>query len=574
MPPYKCKLCVSGEATGVATRPGTGLAEVETIVVTGAGRIHPLVAAGKELVLGPELDTYEVGEEIPAERTRYQSRPGVHLSSPCYDPFSGSVFVRLENAVGRLTADNTLSVVAGCRLESGEVDGLGVDARLTDPAYICSNGRGLLYTLGGAKLDRIAHLQLPESWRAGASPDAPVAANALAGAGEERVKVTTLPYRAASRICGLAYHPSAGPDGDLIIATRTALYRLPLNPDGSPAAPAPLLLAGREGEWGDEDGRGEEARFCGLWGCVVNGDGAVIVADNYADETQEESQEEDDEEAVVAITWRTAVRRVAPDGTVTTLGSGAGPLTPAGSAMGLKGTFGRPFILPSGHLCLGASRDSAIRLLDVGLKPCPLLCPAPKARAPCGSLHADMGALLDAQPDGTADLTLVVGDRRFPVHRAILIARSDYFQQRLQGGFADGAAAELSLPDVDPADAFALVLRWLYTGAVDIPSALAPAVAELADRLLLPELCSDAQVVVLSGVSAETVVGSLLWAERLGGSFAPLLAELKEWLVEHYDEVADCAEPSLERLLAANRRLALGLMAGLSSRSAKRRRTA
>ncbi|KAG2500316.1 hypothetical protein HYH03_001892 [Edaphochlamys debaryana] len=340
-----------------------------------------------------------------------------------------------------------------------------------------------------------------------------------------------------------AVQPAAGPDGALIIATRTALYRLPLNPDGSPAARVPVLLAGLEGVEGTQDGRVEEARFTDLCGCAVDGEGNVIVADIA--EVMEGDRLEDEEGE--HMDYRTAVRRLALDGTVTTL------VPRPGRGLGLKGTYGRPVILHTGHLCLTSSAESAIRVLGLGLKPCPLLCPASKARAPCGSLHADMGALLDAQPDGTADLTLV----------PLLPAAA--------GGFADGAAAELGLPEADP-DAFALVLRWVYTGAVDIPSALAPAVAELADRLLLPELCSDAQAVVLSGVSAETVVGSLLWAERLGGSFAPLLSQLKAWCAERGEEVA--AVPHSLKRLAKSPDLMATLMADLLAGGVKRRRTA
>ncbi|KAG2500383.1 hypothetical protein HYH03_001956 [Edaphochlamys debaryana] len=240
----------------------------------------------------------------------------------------------------------------------------------------------------------------------------------------------------------------------------------------------------------------------------------------------------------------------------------------------LEGTLQLPAILPNGYLALSKSDEPSLLVLDLGLKPAPLLPPAPPGPAgpPRRTLHADMGALLDAQPDGTAGLTLVVGDRRFPVHRAILIARCDYFRSQLEGGFADGAAAELSLPDADPA-AFELLLHFVYTGTVDIPAALAPAVAELADRLLLPELCSGAQAVVLSGVSAETVVGSLLWAERLGASFSGLLSLLKACYLEHHEEVLEAAPDGLKRLSVESPDLMVELVGGLSC-LAKRRRTA
>ncbi|KAG2500386.1 hypothetical protein HYH03_001958 [Edaphochlamys debaryana] len=389
-------------------------------------------------------------------------------------------------------------------------------------------------------------MQLPAAWRAGAAEDAGGHAGqaAAAGPGEQRVRVATLPFAAASIIRGVAWVTWGGIEGSLLIATETALYRLPLGGQGAgeegAGAPAPVLLAGREGVQGNRDGRGEETRFNSIWGLAVDAEGALIVPDVSA--------------------AGTSVRRVRPDGSVTTL------------APALGGALHRPAILPNGYLTLCRKNPPSLLVLDLGLKPPPLL--PPSAPVPSGpprrTLHADMGALLDAQPDGTADLTLVVGGRRFPVHRAILIARCDFFKSQLEGGFADGAAAELSLQDADPA-AFELLLRFIYTGAVDIPAALAPAVAELADRLLLPELCSDAQAVVLSGVSAETVVGSLLWAERLGGSFSGLLSSLKAWYLEHHEEVLEAAPDSLEQL-AHCPRLIVELMQG-TARSAKRQRT-
>ncbi|KAG2426684.1 hypothetical protein HXX76_012994 [Chlamydomonas incerta] len=200
-----------------------------------------------------------------------------------------------------------------------------------------------------------------------------------------------------------------------------------------------------------------------------------------------------------------------------------------------------------------------LKLVDLGLQPLLPRLSAPAAARPSQrSLPADLGALLDAQPDGTSDVTICVGGRRFHVHRAILSARCDYFKQRLANdGFADASAAELELPDAD-ADAFALLLRWLYTGVADIPSdELARGVAELADRLLLSELCTTALEVVAASVTTGTAVDCLLWAAGCsesrdgGGGFGELVAQLKEWYVSHHEEVA--AEAGDSRALLAAR---------------------
>ncbi|PNW71413.1 hypothetical protein CHLRE_16g653258v5 [Chlamydomonas reinhardtii] len=173
---------------------------------------------------------------------------------------------------------------------------------------------------------------------------------------------------------------------------------------------------------------------------------------------------------------------------------------------------------------------------------------------PPRSLPADLGALLDAQPDGTSDVAIRVGERRFCCHRAILCARCDYFQQRLAGGsFRDGLQGDIDLPDAEP-EAFAQLLRWLYTGAADVPPEHARAVAELADRLLLPQLCDVALEVLLASVSAEGVVEVLLWAagaaesRGAGGCFGVLLGALKRWCVCHHGEVRRVAGASRARL--------------------------
>ena len=254
------------------------------------------------------------------------------------------------------------------------------------------------------------------------------------------------------------------------------------------------------------------------------------------------------------------MRRVARDGTVTTL------------VAGLEGRLARPAILPNGYLALGSHYGDTLLLLDMGLTPVPLhggfggglgwgsggggscggggggmgmmgamgmgrtgsegwlTAAAVELSRPPRTLFGDLGALLDAQPDDTSDLVIRVGERRFHCHRLILSTRCDYFKQRLAagGGFADARAAELELPDAD-ADAFALLLRWLYTGGAAIPPALALAVAELADRLLLPELCLAAQGRLMSGVQPSTIATALLWADARAPASVRLRVELKAW---------------------------------------------
>ena len=164
-----------------------------------------------------------------------------------------------------------------------------------------------------------------------------------------------------------------------------------------------------------------------------------------------------------------------------------------------------PFILPNGYLALckcDDHDDEGLLLLDLGLQPAPLCPPPPPAPHP---LAADLGALLERQPDATADVTVLAGGHAFPAHKTILAARSPVFRWRIEGGgFGDGspAAQQLQLPEADP-DAFAIVLRFLYThDAGELPAGLLQAVAELADQLGVEALCRTAQVGGTVGTAA------------------------------------------------------------------------
>ncbi|KAG2426676.1 hypothetical protein HXX76_012986 [Chlamydomonas incerta] len=485
---------------------------------------------------------------------------GKGFAWPVWDSWSLALYFFYGAALLRLVGDE-VTLVAGDSSRRSQRDGAGPAARLSG-GQLVSDGAGGLYSCEGRRIRRI---QLPVAWRAAGGSAGQESAAGAAGAAQPAAPavamVSTLPYEAppaaqheqpGSGEGGQQASNSAGGSGScgagwLVFGTDAALYRLQLPVSesvtaGGAAAPAARgarlqaqLLAGCEGESGLTDGQGDRARFSGFSGMTSDAAGNVyLAADNL---------EEGD---------GPCVRRVSPSGVVTTLVT----TVP-------QNRLWSPFILPNGYLAMGAHSTGGkfkLLLIDLGLTPVlpqwrPAADDAP-ASAARRSLPADLGALLDAQPDGTADLTIRVGERRFHVHRAILSARCDYFKQRLAGdAFEDARAAELELPDADP-DAFALLLRWLYTGGADVPSEQARGVAELADRLLLPELCAATQGVVAASVTAGTAVDCLLWAWDCsesrdgGGGFGELLARLKEWYVSHHAEVAEVAGAS-RALLAA-----------------------
>lgn len=82
-----------------------------------------------------------------------------------------------------------------------------------------------------------------------------------------------------------------------------------------------------------------------------------------------------------------------------------------------------------------------------------------------GWLAEHIGSLL-LQPE-YSDVTLVVGGARLPAHRLILASCSSYFRALLYGGMRESQEEEVVLRDT-PREAFELLLRYIYTGQLQL----------------------------------------------------------------------------------------------------------
>ncbi len=544
---------------------------LETVVLDASAGV-PLRGACKHegLAFGQRQPMkWDLGGQASAEHEHFP-----RFASPVWDPFSGSVFgiTYGGHAVAQLLPDNTAVIIAGHISQAGAQEGFGASARFSWPSSISPDGKGNLYIIDRNHLWK---LTLPSSWqhevRALGTPSGSYATTAAEGAQagahgrrthhaaqppDQALAKTLVSWEAVER-CHTVVYDSVSQA--LVLAGVTAVYRRPLV-EG--AGEQTVLAAGHATESSYRDGMGAEARFRSISDIVVDGQGFVLVADY-------------DEEVDL-----TALRRVAPDGAVTTV------------VEDLQGGFYCPAILPNGYLALcddrpeedlgepGNPRPPQLLVIDLGL-PLPACHaaarpPQPAPGAKPHSLPADLSALLASlsQPDGSsADVVVEAGGRDFPAHRAVLAARSAFFRSLVDPsrGFTDGTAQRLSLPDADP-KAFELVLRYMYTDSVgSIPEALLPLTAELADRLLLPGLCEEVGRQVLECVCGESVVGLLLWAEQHRATYGELLRGLKEWFVEHKAEMLRLPVHT-KRLMTENADLAFELLCDGVEVAAKRQR--
>ena len=60
------------------------------------------------------------------------------------------------------------------------------------------------------------------------------------------------------------------------------------------------------------------------------------------------------------------------------------------------------------------------------------------------------------------DVNIIVGDQRFPAHRAVLSSTSDYFQGMFSSGFQESTMSEVTVPGTE--ESFAQILDFAYTG--------------------------------------------------------------------------------------------------------------
>ena len=69
--------------------------------------------------------------------------------------------------------------------------------------------------------------------------------------------------------------------------------------------------------------------------------------------------------------------------------------------------------------------------------------------------------------DDLSDVTILVGDTKFHLHKIILAARNDYFKALLFGGLSEADSNTIKMGDVTP-EAFQKIVQFLYCARIDV----------------------------------------------------------------------------------------------------------
>ncbi|XP_072036500.1 BTB/POZ domain-containing protein 17-like [Amphiura filiformis] len=120
-----------------------------------------------------------------------------------------------------------------------------------------------------------------------------------------------------------------------------------------------------------------------------------------------------------------------------------------------------------------------------------------------------------------SDVTLIVGNKRYSAHKAILAASSPYFQRMFYGGsWKEGSGSEVMLEEIPSCEeAFETFLRYFYSGSVTVTKKTVIPVVTLADKYDcqgLKEICSSFIADMLNNkYDVEAALGWVAFAEQM-----------------------------------------------------------
>ncbi|KAF8394421.1 hypothetical protein HHK36_020629 [Tetracentron sinense] len=103
-----------------------------------------------------------------------------------------------------------------------------------------------------------------------------------------------------------------------------------------------------------------------------------------------------------------------------------------------------------------------------------------------------------------SDVTFLVEGRRFYAHRICLLASSDAFRAMFDGGYREKDARDIEIPNIRW-DVFMLMMRFIYTGSVDITLDVAHDLLRAADQYLLEGLKRLCEYAIAQDISLENV---------------------------------------------------------------------
>ncbi|XP_027115643.1 ARM REPEAT PROTEIN INTERACTING WITH ABF2 [Coffea eugenioides] len=103
-----------------------------------------------------------------------------------------------------------------------------------------------------------------------------------------------------------------------------------------------------------------------------------------------------------------------------------------------------------------------------------------------------------------SDVTFLIEGKRFYAHRICLLASSDAFRAMFDGGYRERDAKDIEIPNIRW-DVFELMMRYIYTGSVNVNLDVAQDLLRAADQYLLEGLKRLCEYSIAQDISVENV---------------------------------------------------------------------
>ncbi len=133
------------------------------------------------------------------------------------------------------------------------------------------------------------------------------------------------------------------------------------------------------------------------------------------------------------------------------------------------------------------------------------------------------------------DVTIIVEEDMFPVHKCMMAASSDYFATMFAGRFKEEKLDVIPLEGVT-ASAFGEIVTYIYTGKISFDNVPIIELFEAAQLFLFENVKSASIEFILKNLKAKTCLEYLLLSER--HSLLKVKNECIKFIHGHFDEIA------------------------------------
>ncbi|XP_030548137.2 ARM REPEAT PROTEIN INTERACTING WITH ABF2 isoform X2 [Rhodamnia argentea] len=133
-----------------------------------------------------------------------------------------------------------------------------------------------------------------------------------------------------------------------------------------------------------------------------------------------------------------------------------------------------------------------------------------------------------------SDVTFLVEGRRFYAHRICLLASSDAFRAMFDGGYREKDARDIEIPNIRW-EVFELMMRFIYTGSIDVTLEVAQDLLRAADQYLLEGLKRLCEYSIAQDISLENVSSMYELSEAFNA--ISLRHSCILFILEHFDKL-------------------------------------